>query len=387
MGLAAAEDAVGLRDDRAAHDVARRLRAEIVAVKFGGEVVAAVDSRPARSIGIPHRAVRAQAVLLVAAVDAGGGADRPDRLVGVDLVVDAVGGAGGTKGQDQIRIPRGIVIRDEVGAEVVLVGIGVQPTVVVHALAPLAAHGDRRGDPLAVLQAEAASVGGAADPVVETPDQRVAALLGIALGGGKVGRDRGFLVGLAVAIRVAGEPKVGRVADEHAAAQHFYGAHEAEAIHVNGALVHPAVLVGVLEHHDAVDALVFALAVDVGHVAAHLGDPEPAVGVKVEGDGFVDERFGGDDLDAETRRQPESLERFLGRKPRSGEVPLGGGGGFWTLPGLSRVSPIWAATRRAEQARADATRSRRWAAFMVGGKGTEQFAVGKPAGGATRRKR
>src|SRR5260221_7700470 len=102
----------------------RRFRREIVAVEFGGEVVAAVDGGAAGGVEISQRAIGAQAVLPVGAIDAGGGTYRPDRFVGVDLVIDTVGrGASRTKGRNEIRIPARGVVRNEIGPAVVFVGV------------------------------------------------------------------------------------------------------------------------------------------------------------------------------------------------------------------------------------------------------------------------
>ena len=76
--------------------------------------------------------------------------------------------------------------------------------------------------------------------------------------------------------------------------EHFHESREMEPVHVDGALVHLAVLVRVLEDHDPVDRLDLTLAVGIGHVASHLDDPDAAIGVDVDRDRLLDERLARD---------------------------------------------------------------------------------------------
>ena len=85
-------------------------------------------------------------------------------------------------------------------------------------------------------------------------------------------------------------------------------------------LVVSAVAVSVFQKPD--DAAGFAFAVDTQRVVAHLDDPELAVGPPLEGDRVFDQGLGGGQLDLETGRDLDRLERFLGRFARR----LGGDG-------------------------------------------------------------
>ena len=66
------------------------------------------------------------------------------------------------------------------------------------------------------------------------------------------------------------------------------------------ARVHRSVTVGVGQNGNATNGLIFALAVHVRHVAAHLDDPQAALRIELRDDGIFNERIGCADLDAVT---------------------------------------------------------------------------------------
>ena len=88
-------------------------------------------------------------------------------------------------------------------------------------------------------------------------------------------------------------------------------------------LVHPAITIMVLEHHDASDRLGLVGTLDVVHVTAHLDHPKSACRIECHGDRVLDHRLRGDELDPEARLQLERGELLLGC-PRVGEVTLEG---------------------------------------------------------------
>ena len=122
-----------------------------------------------------------------------------------------------------------------------------------------------------------------------------------------VGGDLDFFIGDTVAVFIAGKPQIGRRGDQDAAVHERKRARHHEAVKKHGALVHTTVAVGVFEHGNGTDGRVLAFAVDVGHVAAHLDDPETAVGGKRECDRIVHQGLSGDEFNAETWG---NLERF-----------------------------------------------------------------------------
>ena len=77
-----------------------------------------------------------------------------------------------------------------------------------------------------------------------------------------------------------------------------------------------AVAVLVFEDADAAQRLL-ALAGAVG-IVAHLDDPESAVGIELHGDGALDLRLAGHQLDAQAVVELEELLRFLGRERFAG---------------------------------------------------------------------
>ena len=84
-------------------------------------------------------------------------------------------------------------------------------------------------------------------------------------------------VGHAVALRVLHKPQRRWLRDEHAAIHAEQPARQDEAVGEDGALVHLPIAVGVLQHDDATERLVLALAFHIVHVAAHFADEKSAL--------------------------------------------------------------------------------------------------------------
>ena len=86
-----------------------------------------------------------------------------------------------------------------------------------------------------------------------------------------------------------------------------------EAVGEDGALVHHAVLVGVLEDDDLADRLHEWLGrLEIGHEPGHLDDPQPALAIPVDHDRILDQRLAGDELDAIAGRHVERLSASAG---------------------------------------------------------------------------
>ena len=72
------------------------------------------------------------------------------------------------------------------------------------------------------------------------------------------------------------------------------------------------VAVRVFQHDDAADRVVLVGPGDVPHEAGHLDRPQAPVEIPVDRDRLLDQRLGGDELDAVAGRHVERLQRFLG---------------------------------------------------------------------------
>ena len=89
--------------------------------------------------------------------------------------------------------------------------------------------------------------------------------------------DELFRVGLQVAVGVAGQPEVRRLADEHAVVEHLQRARQDQPSRKTVFLSILPSSFGIFEDADAAERLALAGRGDVVHVAAHLDDPQAAV--------------------------------------------------------------------------------------------------------------
>ena len=246
-------------------------------------------------------------------------------------------------------------------AEAIAVGAVEEMAVVILAEAPLAAEERGGGFPFAVHVAKFFRVGGAINPVVVRPEQVVGRTLRVseegALGIGfhaVIGGDNRFLVGFAVAVGVAPKSEFGRRAHENPVADEREGAGQNEVIDEHFGFVVAAVAVAIGQDHDAADGGIFAVAVEIGHITAHLDDPHAAVGPEGHRDRILHERLSGGDFEFETGHEREGFERLLGRERRRGrnfirghERDLGRAGFISVVADLSEGE--WRAAKKRER--------------------------------------
>ena len=148
--------------------------------------------------------------------------------------------------------------------------------------------------------AELSSVIGVVDPVVDAPEQAVRAVLGIAPGIAVIVANQLARVCAQVARCVPRQPEVGWSSHENAVLEHLHRARQHQAVHEDGGLVHPPVMIRILEYHDAPSRTVLTRALKVGHEAAHLDDVHPAVGIEVDRDGILHQWLGRHELEPVT---------------------------------------------------------------------------------------
>ena len=184
----------------------------------------------------------------------------------------------------------------------------------------LAANGDRFGI-LAVGPAyiPTSQVGRNVKTVVEAPMERVQHRLA-----GFIATEAGvddLADGCCAVAPIFAIENVRGGADEDAAVVASNGGRRVQVIDVNRAHVVTAGAGGVFEQTDAAMALVALVCVVV--VLRVLDDEHPAVLVEVDGDRRLDQRLGGDQLNAKARPELEALER-LGRRLWRNPRHLGG---------------------------------------------------------------
>jgi hypothetical protein len=150
------------------------------------------------------------------------------------------------------------------------------------------------------------------DPAVEAVAQAVHA--GLVVVRREAGQERLHLVGLAVAVGVAGEEDVGRCADEHAVAPDRHARGERERLEEDRARVVGAVAVSILEGDDASAGR--EVAGDAVRVVVHLRDPQAAVAAEVDRHGARDQGLARDELDLEAGAHAEGRELLCRRLRR-----------------------------------------------------------------------
>ena len=103
--------------------------------------------------------------------------------------------------------------------------------------------------------------------------------------------------------------------DEDAVVERLHGTPLHEPIGKDGALVHPAVVIGVFEHADPAHRLQVRFRVrEIAHVFRVLDHPKTAVRIPVDRNRILNERFGGHELHAVAGRQVEMLHLVRGRE-------------------------------------------------------------------------
>ena len=322
VGVAARDAPILLLQLAEVHHVAAWLADEGAAAEAFGEARAAVDQRAA------DPGPGAQAPVL---------AQRPLAIGAVDAEVQAPGEAGGVLtdlARTSLRLAeRGvaaqIVHRHQVGVERpgVVVVVGAAP--VVDRQAPLAGAdaAARLGLERAAAPAIAAPVLGHVQPAVEAEEETVGLVFGVAeagvvaLGDQAAGVPLVSRVGDQVAVRVRHEPQFGAGEHQHTAADQRQRARHHQPVEEGRAAIHRTVAVVVVQHRDLADRLLLAVAVDVGHEAAHLDHPQPSLAVEHREHRVDHQRFGGDQLDAEAVGDGEAGELLLrAQRRRGGDV-------------------------------------------------------------------
>ncbi len=305
------DHAVLLRQFEALHEIGGRFGDERVATVFGREGVATIDHGAAGGGRAGERAVGAQRLRVVAAVDSGRRVRREDRLILHHLEVHRGGRA-------QERIARESRGGQEVGAEEVGVIVEEQSAGVVLAEAPLAAAEAGPALPRIALRAEAHTIARGIDAIVHRPGRRVGHVFRLAAEGAVVvGHDCAAL-GFAVAVEVAAEEEVRRFGDQCAAFDRHHPTRHDHIVGERGSAIHATIAVRVGEQRHPADRFFLRGAVDVAHVTAHLDHEHAALVVEADRDRRLDHRFGGDEFDAEAGRQAEGLQGFLRREGRRG---------------------------------------------------------------------
>ena len=149
-------------------------------------------------------------------------------------------------------------------------------------------------------------------------------------------RDEILRIGLEVAVRVAHQPEIRRLTDEHAVSEHLQRSRKDQPLGEHGPLVHPAIVVRILEHHDPTERLVLVGGGDRVHVADHFDDPHAALWIEVDRNRVLNHRLAGDELDPVARLKNERLHRVSGRKGGRGSHRLGRGRGAGLRFGTGR---------------------------------------------------
>jgi hypothetical protein len=177
-------------------------------------------------------------------------------------------------------------------------------------LHPVCRARPRRGDFAAVGR------GAAVDAIVEAPAQAVQHRLHVELVGGvgrvvdgKPGEDDLPHIGLAVAVGVFEKDHVGRGGDVDPAVGPEDAGRPRQIVGKHRALVETPVFIRVFQHADAAPMGLLVTHLGVIH---HLDHKQASVLVEADLDGIADERFGGDELEAETGADFERLERLPG---------------------------------------------------------------------------
>ena len=109
--------------------------------------------------------------------------------------------------------------------------------------------------------------------VVHRPEQAVGVVLDAAVRVAVGVDDRVLGVGLEVAVGVLHQPQIRRLTDQHAVIEHLQGARHRQLVGEHRLLVHPAVVVGVLEHADPVERLARVAPGRVRQEGQHLERP------------------------------------------------------------------------------------------------------------------
>ena len=228
-------------DDDAADEVGGGIDDEDVAAELRGKAIAAIDRGRADGGVRGEPAVGAEHAGLVAAVDARR-RPRPARPTFTSLFVAAQGLVAAARSQ-QARVPREVRRRNQIDVQDRLVRVAVDPSGIVLRCAPLAARERLAHLERPLLQPQVDVGLGRVHPVVERPEQAVRVVLDVGVEPPVGVGDELLGVGAQVAVGVAGEPEVGRLADEHAAIEHLQRPRQNQLVEEDRLLVHLPVVV------------------------------------------------------------------------------------------------------------------------------------------------
>ena len=277
-----------LRQNIAPDKIAAGFAQESVAVKFARELIAAIDQWPARSREIGEGEIVTQLAAAVTAIDSRVDPNRPGRLIFYRLNVQA-------RRTAVIRVAAQIIVRRQITAQLLRIGVIKEPAKVILRNAPLPAQRRRLALPVAVGVTKPGPIIGAVNPIIQRPEQAVGIVLDVPDAAGKViVGDFDFFVRLAVAIGVTTKPQVRHFGNQRPIPDERYCARQHQAILKDRALVHATIPVSVLEDDHVADRLIFARARQVRHEATHLDHPNPAVGIKDDLHRVLHQRFARD---------------------------------------------------------------------------------------------
>ena len=243
---------------------------------------------------------------------------------------------------EQIRIAREVGRGHQIDVQRRIVRVPVNPARVVLRHAPLAAKQRLVHLERAVLQAQVnLDLPGRIHPVVARPIEPVGVVLRVPIPPSELIGDQRLRIRAQIAVGVAHEPDVRRLADQHAMVEHLERPRQDQPVGEHRPLVHPAVAVGILQHDDAADRVVLVAPGDVVHVAGHLDRPQASLRIPVDRDRLLNHRLARDELDVIPGRHVEALQRVGGRqRRRAGRDLLNAG-----RPGISGGRPLVGSTR------------------------------------------
>lgn len=274
----------------------------------------------------------------VTTIDTGVDANRPDRLVCRDLEIRARQPAA------EVRVAQQVVTRHQVDAQLVAVAVVVDPPEVIERLPPLPTKVIGLRPPTLAGWVQPGGVSADVQPVIVTPSQAVGRPLRVRElrtsgidAHPEIRRDERLLIGFSIAVPVAAEPKVGRLAHEDPVAVQGDGPRQDEAVEEDGAAPKTPRGIRVREHDDPALRLILFRAIEIGHVALHLDDPQAPVWTEGRGDRMTDQRFSGDEFDPVAWRHLERAKLLLRERAGDGGITAAGTMGRCTSPALSPI--------------------------------------------------
>ena len=173
------------------------------------------------------------------------------------------------------------------------------------------------------------------DPAIETQLRMTRAVLRVGLGR-ETGQQHLVAVGPAIAVAIFKINQIGSASDQQPIAPREQTVGIGQPIGEGGPAVELAVAIGVFEHGNA------AGRDGPGRVSAILGHEHSSPRVERHRHGTLDQRLGGDQLNANARIEPKGGQFFFGRQGRLGRGPHRGG----------RSRPVgWGVGRRGDRGR------------------------------------